>query len=120
VALAYIARLYAVEKDAKRLGLSGEARRLLREQGARPVLEELHTYLLQIQEQVLPKSPAGQAIHYALSNWAALGRYVEDGDLAIDNNSAERTMRGIAIGRKNWLFFGSDTGDERPRCCAAL
>jgi transposase len=109
-ALAYIARLYAVEKDAKRLGLSGEARRLLREQGARAVLDELHAYLLQIRDQVLPKSPAGQAIAYALSNWAALARYASDGDLAIDNNGAERTMRGIAIGRKNWLFFGSDTG----------
>jgi transposase len=109
-ALAYIARLYAVEKDAKRLGLSGEARHLLREQGARPVLAELHAYLRQSREQVLPRSPAGQAIAYTLSNWAALVRYVEDGDLAIDNNQAERTMRGIAIGRKNWLFFGSDTG----------
>lgn len=51
-----------MEKDAKRLGLAGDARRLLREQGARPVLEELHAYLLQIQNQVLPKNPAGQAI----------------------------------------------------------
>jgi hypothetical protein len=58
----------------------------------------------------LPKSPEGQAIAYALSNWKALVRYSEDGDLEIDNNGAERSLRGVAVGRKNWLFFGSDNG----------
>ena len=59
---------------------------------------------------MLPKSPEGQAIAYALSNWQALVRYSEDGDLEIDNNGAERSLRGVAVGRKNWLFFGSDNG----------
>ena len=59
---------------------------------------------------MLPKSPEGQAISYALSNWKALIRYSEDGDLEIDNNGAERSLRGVAVGRKNWLFFGSDNG----------
>jgi hypothetical protein len=58
----------------------------------------------------LPKSPIGQAISYALSNWTALARYPEQGYLAIDNNLAERTLRPCAIGRKNWLFVGSDNG----------
>ena len=106
--LAHISRLYAIEREGK--ALEAEARRLLREHGARPILAELHAYLLDIREQVLPKSPAGQAVAYSLSNWTALCRYVEDGDLAIDNNAAERTMRGIAVGRRNWLFFGSDGG----------
>jgi len=106
--LAHIARLYAIEREGK--AMESEARRLLREHGARPILAELHAYLLVVREQVLPKGPAGQAVAYSLSNWAALCRYVEDGDLAIDNNAAERTMRGIAVGRKNWLFFGSDGG----------
>jgi transposase len=106
--LAQIARLYAMERQGK--GMDREERRLLREHGARPVLAELHAYLLGVKDQVLPKSPAGQAVAYSLSNWAALCRYVEDGELAIDNNAAERTMRGIAVGRKNWLFFGSDGG----------
>ena len=52
----------------------------------------------------------GEAIAYALGNWAALLRYTEDGDLEIDNNGAERSLRGVAVGRKNWVFFGSDTG----------
>jgi transposase len=59
---------------------------------------------------VLPKSEAGQAVSYALKNWAALTRYLEDGDLSIDNNHTERSLRGIAVGRNNWTFVGSDRG----------
>jgi transposase len=70
----------------------------------------LHQYLLTIRDQVLPKSEAGQAVSYALKNWIALTRYLEDGDLSIDNNQTERSLRGIAIGRHNWTFVGSDRG----------
>jgi transposase len=110
--LAMIARLYGVEKLARGRGISGEERRILREQGARPVLIELHAYLLRIRAEVLPKSPAGQAAAYSLNHWAALTRYCEDGDLEIDNNAAERSLRGIAVGRNNWTFFGSDNGGK--------
>ena len=110
--LAYIARLYAVEKMARQRGIVGEELRLLREQGAVPVLAALHAYLLRIRDEVLPKSAAGQAVNYALNNWVALNRYCEDGDLAIDNNHTERSLRGIAVGRRNWLFLGSDRGGQ--------
>ena len=110
--LAYIAQLYAVEKSARQAGIAGEDLRLLRQQGAAPVLLELHAYLLKIREEVLPKSPAGQAVSYALKNWQALTRYCEDGGLAIDNNHTERSLRGIAVGRNNWLFVGSDRGGK--------
>lgn len=108
--LAYIAQLYAVEKRARQSGIEGDDLRLLREQGSRPVVEQLHIYLLKISEQLLPKSDAGQAIAYLLKNWHALTRYLEDGDLPIDNNRTERSLRGIAIGRNNWTFLGSDRG----------
>jgi transposase len=108
--LAYIAQLYAVEKRARRSGVEGEELRLLREQASQPVLTNLHEYLLKIRDQVLPKSEAGQAVSYALKNWAALTRYCEDGDLSIDNNHTERSLRGIAVGRNNWTFVGSDRG----------
>ena len=62
------------------------------------------------QQKVLPKSPIGQAIGYALNNWKALNRYLEDGILSIDNNAAERALRSIAVGRENWMFYGSDKG----------
>src|ERR1700722_9292964 len=110
--LAYIAQLYAVEKRARRSGVEDDQLRLLREQASRPVLTQLHEYLLKIRDQVLPKSEAGQAVSYALKNWIALTRYCEDGDLSIDNNHTERSLRGIAIGRNNWTFVGSDRGGQ--------
>ena len=82
----------------------------MREQGARPVLEKLHAYLLEAREELLPKSEAGQAVNYILKNWTALTRYCGNPDLAIDNNHTERSLRGWAVGRNNWTFFGSDRG----------
>ena len=73
-------------------------------------MDDIKAYLEREQPQVLPKSPEGQAVAYALSNWKALARYCEDGDLEIDNNGTERSLRGIAVGRKNWMFLGSDNG----------
>lgn len=108
--LAYIAQLYAVEKRGRRCRIVGEQLRLLREQGSRPVLEQLHAYLLKIRNEWLPKSDAGQAVAYVLKNWVALTRYLEDGDLSIDNNHTERSIRGVAVGRHNWVFLGSDRG----------
>ena len=90
----------------------GEDLRLLREHASQPVLETLHEYLEKIREEVLPKSEAGQAVAYAPKNWTALTRYLEDGDLSIDNNHTERSLRGIAIGRHNWTFVGSDRGGK--------
>jgi transposase len=110
--LAWIAQLYKVEKHARLSGIEGEDLRLLREHASRPVLETLHEYLEKIGEEVLPKSEAGQAVAYALKNWKALTRYLDDGDLSIDNNHTERSLRGIAIGRHNWTFVGSDRGGK--------
>lgn len=112
VVLVYIGQLYAVEKRARRWGIEGEDLRLLREQGSQPVLKQLHEYPEKIREEVLPKSEAGQAVSYALKNWAALTRYLEDGGLSIDNNHTERSLRGIAVGRHNWTFVGSDRGGK--------
>jgi hypothetical protein len=74
------------------------------------VLDQLHAYLLIIRQELLPRSAAGQAVGYALNHWDALTRYCEHGDLEIDNNAAERSLRGFAVGRNNWIFFGSDHG----------
>ena len=90
----------------------GESLRLLRQQVSMPVIEQLHEYLLKIRDEVLPKSEAGKAIAYAMKNWTALTRYCDNGDLSIDNNHTERSLRGIAVGRNNWLFVGSDRGGK--------
>lgn len=110
--LLMIAELYAMENRGRKREMRGEELRLLREHGSRPVLKKLHDYLLEIQPVVLPKSEAGQAVAYTLNNWTALNRYCEDGDVLIDNNGTERSLRCMAIGRNNWTFFGSDGGGK--------
>ena len=75
-------------------------------------MEKLHQHLLEIRAEVLPKSPAASAVRYALNQWEALTRFLEDGDLEIDNGATERANRGVAVGRGNWTFFGSDNGGK--------
>ncbi len=120
VMLAYIRLLYDVEREARDRQLSGGERRELRQAKSRPILDDIHAYLEAERPKVLPKSPEGQAIAYTLSNWAALVRYCEDGDLEIDNNGAERSLRGVAVGRKNWMFFGSDNGGRTAAVLGSL
>jgi transposase len=109
-AVAWIKRLYEVEREAGEAGLGAEEIRELRREKSKALLDDFGEWLRAQQAEALPKSPIGQAISYTLSNWTALNRYVEDGDLDIDNNAAERALRGIAVGRKNWMFAGSDRG----------
>jgi transposase len=119
-ALLLIAQLYRVEQRAR--PLAAEDRLRLRQLQSRPILEKLHNYLLEIQAEVLPKSPEGRAVRYTLKNWRALTRYSEDGDLEIDNNATERAIRSVAVGRNNWIFFGSDEGGKTAavlRSCVA-
>ncbi len=109
-ALAYYAQLYTLERGATDAELDDDGRLRMRQELAIPILERFHTWLQEQRDQVLPKSPMAEAIGYALNNWTALIRYTEAGFLSIDNNVAEREMKRIAIGRKNWLFVGSAKG----------
>jgi transposase len=108
IAVAWIRRLYRIEKVSKEM--NAISRKALRQEKASPLLDAFKAWLDQAVLEVLPKSPLGQAMGYTLSNWDALRRYLEDGDLEIDNGRAERAMKPTALGRKNWLFFGSDRG----------
>jgi len=113
-AMAYVRLLYDVEDQAREKQLDAPARAALRRQLALPRLIQFKAWLeaQQLSEGggVLPKSPMGQAITYALNQYNALCVYVSDGDLAIDNNAGENALRRIGLGRKNWLFCGSDAG----------
>jgi transposase len=109
-ALHLIAQLYRIEDRAK--GLSPEERFALRQRLSAPVMTKLHAYLLRIREEVLPKSPGARAVRYALNQWTALTRFLEDGDFQIDNGATERVNRDIALGRTNWTFLGSDAGGK--------
>jgi hypothetical protein len=111
-ALAYYGQLYVLEERARQLNFSDAQRLQMRQELAVPILETFRRWLEAQRPEVLPRSPMGQAIGYALNNWAGLVRYTEAGFLAIDNNVAEREMKRIAIGRKNWLTVGSPRGGK--------
>jgi transposase len=117
-ALTRIAPLYAIETSIT--GKPPDLRRHARQADAAPVLNDLRSWL----EITLPKVPGrgdvALAIRYALSRWTALIRYVDDGTIAIDNNPVERAIRPVALGRKNWLFAGSDAGGERAAAIYSL
>jgi transposase len=118
--LALIQKLYRVERQAREEGLAPEARQALRGEAAAPVLEELRVWLEKNAGTASPKSQLGQAIHYTHKRMTCLRRYLDDGRLEIDNNKVERLVRLVAVGRKNFLFAGSDAGAERAATAYSL
>lgn len=111
-AIARIRELYALEREAKDAQLAPERVLELRRAESIPRLERLRDWMSATRVKTLDKGRLAEAIDYALSNWAALVRYCEDGRLAIDNNAAERALRTVAVGRKNWIFFGNQRGGK--------
>ena len=116
--VAAIRRLYMIERETK--DLSPEDRQAIREERGRPILATIEKGLDLLDQIALPQSPLGKAVTYARNQWSALTRYVEDGRLPIDNNAAERALRRVAVGRKNWLFAGSPAGGERAAVLYSL
>ena len=117
-ALNRIGALYAIEEKVR--GKPVEVRCEVRQSCARPLLEDLRIWLEKSLRQLSPKSETAAAIRYALSRWRALVRYIDDGLLEIDNNPAERALRCVALGRKNYLFAGADSGGERAAAIYSL
>lgn len=109
-ALKRIGELYAIEEQIR--GRLPDERQRIRSQRAQPLLNSLQVWLKQCLAKLFQKSDVARAIHYALDRWTSLVRYVNDGRLEVDNNAAERSLRAIALGRKNYLFQGSDAGGE--------
>lgn len=108
--LEFVRQLYALEDEGK--ALAHDARRDLRQLKSRSILDQIKSWLDAEQPIVLPRSPMGQAITYTLNQWTALTRYTDEGFLNIDNNAAERALKRVAIGRKNWLFAGHDAAGQ--------
>ena len=117
-AIAFIKKLYDIEEKGKPLGKAD--RETLRRAEASPALDAFKAWLDVEASRPLPKSPIAQAMQYTLSLWTALTRYVDDGDLEIDNNVAERALRHVVTGRKNWMFAGSDDGGRRAAILFSL
>lgn len=110
-ALRRIQALYAIETDVR--GRPPEIRKQQRQARASPLLAEFHDWLHGVLTRVSAKSELAKAARYSLARWQALTRYVDDGRIEIDNSAAERALRGVAVGRGNYLFMGSNDGGER-------
>jgi len=117
-ALERIAALYGIEKEIR--GRPPDERQQIRNARARPLLELLRTWFKASLPKLSKKSEVTIAIHYALGRWTPLTRYCNDGSLEIDNNAAERALRAVALGRKNYLFAGSNAGGERAAAMYTL
>lgn len=111
--LTLIARMYAVEADAKERGLDADGVLALRRERTTAEVERIRLVLEHLATDALPKSTLGDAVSYARNQWTNLVRFLEDGRLPLDNNAAERAIRGVAVGRKNWLFAGGEAGGHR-------
>jgi transposase len=117
-ALERIGALYAIEKEIH--GRSPEERREIRKARSQPLLESLKQWLDETLVKLSKKSDTAMAVRYALGRWEALMRYCDDGHLEVDNNAAERALRAVALGRKNYLFAGSDRGGESAAAIYSL
>lgn len=117
-ALSRIGQMYGIESEIR--GRSPDGRLQVRQARTRPLLEQMYRWLHTMSAKLSRKSAVAVAIHYALSRWAALARFCEDGRLEMDNNAAERALRTVAIGRKNYLFAGADSGGERAAAMYSL
>lgn len=117
-ALRRIRALYEIEAEIR--GQPPDARKAQRQARAAPLLEDMRAWLQAFLHRVSAKSELAGAIGYSLTRWTALTRYVDDGRIEIDNNAAERALRGVSLGRNNYLFMGSDTGGERAAAMYSL
>jgi uncharacterized protein YheU (UPF0270 family) len=113
-----IGTLYGIEREIR--GKAADLRCQIRQTRAGPLVEELHRWLNKTLTQLSRKSDTARAIRYALSRWRALTRYLDDGRIEMDNSAAERALRAVALGRKNFLFCGSDAGGERAAAIYSL
>lgn len=111
--LASIQRLYRIERHAKEANLLPAQRLEVRQREARPIFDDLEKLLDLYAKDVLPKSPLGKAVSYARNQWAAMARYLEVAEAELDNNSIEHALRGVVMGRRNWLHVGQEVGGER-------
>ena len=106
-----IAAVYAIEKRIR--GKTAELRKAVRQAETKPLMEALHARLLAVREGLSQIAPLTKAINYMLNRWPAFTLFLEDGRVCMSNNAAERGLRCVALGRKSWLFCGSDRGGRR-------
>ncbi|MGJ5222428.1 IS66 family transposase, partial [Bradyrhizobium oligotrophicum] len=117
-AVKQIDALFAIEREVN--GLPPHERKAARHARSRPLVDELHTFLRKRRAKLSGKSETARAIDYSLKRWDVFTRFIDDGRLCMTNNAAERELRAVAIGRKNWTFAGSDEGGRRAAAIYTL
>jgi len=117
-ALQQFAEIYKIEREIKEL--EPDERRRIRQQTTKPLIDELHAWLITTRHQITDGTATAKALDYSLKRWAALTRFVDDGQLPVDNNHIENQIRPIAIGRNNWLFAGSLRAGKRAAAVMSL
>ena len=120
VAMELFRYVYDVEQLAKSRGGTPEIRQQMRREFSRPAMHRLGQWVADTWPDVEPRTPLGQALTYAVNQWPSLERFLDDGRLPIDNNAVEREIRPIVVGRKNWMFAGSDDGGRRSAVVYSL
>ena len=110
--------LFAIEREIN--GLAPQARLAVRQERSRPLVTDLEAWMRAERAKLSSKNPVAKAIQYSLKRWAAMIRFLDDGRVCLSNNAAERALRGIAVGRHNWTFAGSDRGGERAAAIYTL
>ena len=113
-----IDELFAIEREIN--GQQPDQRRSVRQLRSKPLVDDLACYLREERRRLSSKSPVAKAIDYSLKRWAAFTRFLDDGRICMSNNAAERSVRGVAVGRKNWTFCGSDSGGRRAAAIYTL
>ena len=116
--LGTMGQLYAIEAQARQHQLEAGARLALRREKSVALMDQLKSKIVEIRQQALPRSTAGEACNYALNQWSRLVLFLEDGQIEIDNNWCENGIRPVALGRKNWLHIGSEAAG--PKVAAIL
>jgi Transposase IS66 family/IS66 C-terminal element len=113
-----IDELFAIEREIN--GQLPDRRRAVRQERSKPLVDELETWLREERRKLSSKSPVAKAIDYSLKRWPAFTRFLDNGRICLSNNAAERAVRGIAVGRRNWTFCGSDSGGRRAAAIYTL
>jgi len=103
--------LFRIERDI--IGMTAEERRAVRQKESKPLVEELHAWMVEQCKMLSRSSDVLKAMNYMLVRWEGFARYLDDGRVCMTNNAAERSVRGVAVGRKSWMFAGSDEGANR-------
>jgi transposase len=110
--------IFAIEREIN--GSDADTRRAVRQDRVKPLVDGLHVWMKEQRTRVSGKSHIGKALHYMLTRWDAFARFIDDGRVCVSNNAAERSVRAVALGRKSWLFAGSDRGGDRAAIVYSL